>query len=140
MMQNLSTEQIDLILSKGKQYTPALLPADIPRGKLHDCFDHCAIAAAKNFRKYKYVEGLARHPLKPEEWILHAWLTDGTHAFDPTWQCFDQDKVEQPVPTIYIGLEIDLLALANFMKVTGYKSIFANAWRNPALAAKAIKK
>lgn len=120
------------IINNGHTYTPALLPADIERGKVGDCFDWCALQASKN-KQYKYVEGLASTPDDPEFYTLHAWLTDGDKAFDPTWQAFDNDGVQHPVPSHYFGIEIDIYDVHRFMKATGYKSLLANGHRAPEL-------
>lgn len=122
------------IFREGRQYTPALLPAGMPRGFKKKCFDNCAAIALD--RKFRYVEGLARDPKHPELWFLHAWLTDGIHAFDPTWIAYDREKVEIPVPSTYIGVEMAIEDVGRFMLKTKYASVFGNAYRNPDLARK----
>lgn len=121
-----------VVTKNGKQYIPALLPEDIERGRPGDCFDHCAVQVYKN-RHYKYVEGIASNPEDPEEFIYHAWITDGTHAFDPTWQANDDSFKEHPIPSTYIGIEVEILELVRFLTKVGYKGILANHWRNPEL-------
>jgi len=121
----------DYILKNGRDYTPAPLPPGMVRGKVGDCFDHCTILALG--RKWRYVEGLALDPRDRETWILHAWLTDGEHAFDPTWMADVLGK-EIPVPTIYFGIEMDIEHVAEFMISTRYKSVLDNAWRDPIAA------
>lgn len=121
-----------IVVDNGQFYKPAVLPSDIPRGMPGQCFDWCALQAVKN-RKYSYVEGLATDPDDQSSWILHAWLTDGVHAFDPTWGAFDDDGVEHPVPAQYLGFEMDTVKVAKFMKATGYQGIIANSWRNQEL-------
>lgn len=130
----LTQELADEIMKLGKQYIPALLPADIPRGKLGTCFDSCTVIALD--QKYRYVEGIARDPRDRDNWFLHAWVTDGVYAYDPTWQAFNPEGVEIPVPTIYFGVEMPIEAVARFMMKTKYSSIFANRHRAPDLAAK----
>lgn len=121
-----------------KRYMPALLPDDISRGKLGECFDTCIMIATEN-RKYKYVEGYASPPGTKVP-ILHAWLTDGEHAFDPTWDCFNQFGERKPIPATYIGMEMDTDLVIMFMRKTGYQGIIANHFRAPKLAQKVFKK
>lgn len=125
------------IIKYGKQYKPAFLPKDIKRGKLKTCFDTCLVQALDG--KYRYVEGLAKNPRKKDDWILHAWLTDGRHAFDPTWYAADPLGFEMPVPTIYIGIEMPTRPVAMFIQATEYTGIFANSWRDPERAKQIIK-
>jgi SAM-dependent methyltransferase len=125
---------IQLILNHGKTYKTALLPADIERGPLGKCFDWCALQAARH-RQYRYVEGLASNPQEEDDWVLHAWLTDGKQAFDPTWAAEDKRTKKQfPVPASYVGIEMDIISVARFMSKTGYQSVLGNYWRNPELA------
>lgn len=132
-------EIIKTIKKHGHKYRPALLPADIPRGKLGVCFDENAIVAVRSRGKYHYVEGIARmnHQGKKGRWILHAWLTDGQGrvAYDRTWRCVnDKTGQDEPVPADYIGLRISPKGLFVFMRATGMQGIIPNAWRAPALA------
>lgn len=128
---------IEMALSMGKEYKSATLPADLSRGKAGNCYDHCIIAAAfSNNPEYRYVEGVAMDPFS-KTWILHAWLTDGIHAFDPTWLALLNGK-EAAVPTTYIGIEMNTKAVAAFIKKTKHKAVLANAWMDPELANKAI--
>lgn len=122
----------EYILKNGKQYKPALCPAFITRGKVGDCFDICLLNALHS--ELRYVEGIAKHPKKEHEWILHAWLTDGVHAYDPTWRAETADKTEIPVPTFYVGIEMDTEGVARFVQATKYKSVIANAEKNRELA------
>ncbi len=71
-----------------------------------------------------------------KKFVLHAWLTDGEFAFDPTWKAFDKEtgKEVAPTPVNYIGIEMDIKLVAEFMLETGYQGIFANGWRSDALA------
>lgn len=123
-----------IVISRGKEYTPALLPEGIKRGRPGDCFDWSMIQTLKN-KQYRYVEGLAYNPHRPGEWVYHAWLTDGVHAFDPTWMATDVFAIEKPVPTVYIGIEFDIMEVAKFVKETEYKAVLANHWRAPELFA-----
>lgn len=120
------------VINNGKTYKPAILPADIDRGNPGDCFDWVALQVTRH-PEYKYVEGLANTPNDPSYYTLHAWLTDGEHAFDPTWMATDGDGVERAVPAHYIGIEIDINDVIRFLKVTGYKSLIANGHRAPEL-------
>ena len=125
-----------LVEEYGRQYKAAILPDDIERGTPGICFDWCALQASKN-RKYTYVEGVALDPdlarQGKERWILHAWLTDGEHAFDPTWQAIDKDGKQHPLPSIYIGIPMAIQAVFTFMRMTGYQGVLANRFRLPAL-------
>lgn len=122
-----------LIENYGKEYTPALLPIDLNRGKLGTCFDTCMIQALSS-RKYRYVEGVAKS-FNSDEWKLHAWLTDGEYAFDPTWRATDNTSGEEiAFPGQYIGIEMDTLKVAAFMANTEYQGVLANRWRNTELA------
>lgn len=122
----------------GKRYTPAILPSAIKRGKPGDCFDHCMMQAIEH-PEYKYVEGLALDPTNDKRWVYHAWLTDGTYAYDPTWKAENQSGKERPVPTIYMGIEFDIEDIARFVRATEYKAILANRWRNPELFQEILK-
>lgn len=137
MKAKLSLEQYELITKLGKSYKPALLPKDIKRFPIGKCFDGCAIQALYN-RKYRYVEGICK-PSHEDRWFLHAWLTDGIHAFDPTWAAIDEDGVHHPIPAEYIGIEMDIVDVARFMKETEYQGVIANRWRNEELAAAALE-
>lgn len=121
-----------LVVMWGKKYKPAILPADIKRGKLGMCFDWCALQTAELNPKYRYVEGIASSPEDNNQWILHAWMTDGVHAFDPTWSATqDFSGKEVPMPSEYIGIEFNIFQVFNFMKLTGYQGLLANRWRAP---------
>lgn len=144
-MKNAPEEIVERVLRVGKQYEPALLPPDIARGETGKCFDTALIAALTSSGKYRYVESVAmayagRDMLDKLKgtWVLHAWLTDGEHAFDPTWYALNPQGVEVPFPGIYVGIEMDTMAAADFVRRTEYQGILANAWRHPKLAEKAI--
>lgn len=126
------------IRTYGKLYTPAEMPEDIELGVTGDCFDHCAKVATG--RKYRYVEGLAMDPTLKNGWMLHSWLTDesGKLAYDPTWFVMVEGKRINKVPTIYLGIEMDIKTLAEFMSKTEYKSVIANGWRNKEIASKLL--
>lgn len=130
------TPEIRQLLDRlgAREYTPADLPADTAFGRTGECFDTCIIRAMHN-RQYQYVEGMAK--IKGEKWALHAWLSDGTHAFDPTWGTFDNETGEvHKAPAIYIGVAMDTEAVMKFMMITEYQGVLANRWRNPGLAVK----
>lgn len=138
-------EIVEFVLRIGKRYKPALLPPEISRGETGKCFDTSLIEALRSSGRYRYVEGVAmayagRDMLDKLKgtWVLHGWLTDGVHAFDPTWYALDPQKVEVPFPGIYIGIEMDPMRAAAFVRETEYQGVLANAWRNPKLAEKAI--
>jgi len=138
-MIDIPSQLINYIKRNGKKYKPALCPKEIPRGRIGDCFDHCALIAAKSRDRYRYVEGYAKDPIS-SHFILHAWLTDaeGKNAYDPTWRAENARGEEVPVPTIYRGMQVDLDDLVRFLIRTAHKSIIANAWRSPRLAQAAM--
>ena len=125
-------------MEHGKRYIPAARPEYIPRMPLHTCFDSCAILAHQD-RKLRYVEGFAYTPYLGK-FAPHAWLTDGIHAFDPTWGCLLLG-VEAPIPgAVYIGIEMDIDSVIQFMKETEYQSVLMNGWRAPMTADKILNK
>lgn len=129
---------IEFVYSSGKVFTPAVVPEDIRRGKVGDCFDTSLLNAVHN-RKYRYVEGIAMHPTL-HRYVFHAWLTDeeGENAYDPTWRVMLGNQLEMPMITTYIGFPIGIDEIAKFVSTTEYKSVLANGWRNPELAQKCI--
>ena len=126
-------ELIYYLQEHGTKYIPSRRLTDIPSGKVGDCFDHCLISVLTRSH-LKYVEGIAINPLDRTEWILHAWLSDGLYAYDPTWLAKDKEGKEIPVPTLYIGIPFETRAVAKFVSETEYKSIMANGWRCRMLA------
>lgn len=123
-----------LVKRLGQEFTPALLPADIPRGPVGTCFDWNALQCARLYPKYQYVEGIATNPEDPKKWVLHAWLTDGENAFDPTWMATrDADGKEFPVPSRYIGIIMPIHDVATFMRMTEYQGVLANRHRAPEI-------
>lgn len=112
----------------GKVYKPGLAK-EIQRGDVGKCYDTCILNAMRG--PYRYVEGLAK--LSGGPWIMHSWLTDGVHAYDPTWSA-DKDGDPVPVPAIYFGVEMDHKAVVEFMLSTKYCGVFANAWRDHSTA------
>lgn len=129
------------IVKFGKEYKPAVLPDDLKRGRLGWCFDDSIIQLTdeKLRAKYRYVEGIARafphEPLK-----LHAWLTDGVHAFDPTWMGIGEAEAAGYSVGYYCGIEMDAIAVMHFMHVTEYQSVIANGYRNKKLARECLPK
>jgi hypothetical protein len=115
----------NLIDRHGVCYEPALLPDDLRYGKLHHCFDVALIAALHSDGKYQYVEGLAR-TFRDEEWTVHAWVTDGTHAFDPTWRATDKDGNFIVLPVLYFGLPLDTELASKYVLKTGQAGIIPN--------------
>lgn len=124
------------IFEKGKKYYPGALPEGVKRGPTGQCFDVSLWNAIRN-PGLRYVEGLARDPRKPDRWVLHAWLTDGETAFDPTWRQ-ETPFGSLPILTDYIGVEIDTKKIGRFVLATEYKSVFSNGWREPAIAAECV--
>lgn len=124
-----------LIHEKGKQYYAGLLPKEIPRGKVGDCFDWCLVLALKH-PEYQYCEGMV---LIQGKWYYHAWLTkDGMTAVDPTWMAID-NKTNEEIPLSmahYIGVKMDKMLVVEFMKKTEYKAVMKNYFRAPDIAQK----
>lgn len=120
----------EYMTTHGRQYVPALLPKEIRRGKVKTCFDTCVKNAIDNNETFRYVEGIALHPNK-QIWILHAWLTDGVHAYDPTWQAFDHEQNEVVLPVTYVGIELPLKPVGQFMLKTKYCGVIANSYMLP---------
>lgn len=129
-------EILEYVKKYGKRYVPAVRPADLPLLDLHHCFDNCVITALKMKGKYKYVEGFAVNP-EDGHYIAHAWLSDGVHAYDLTWAAY-QNGEEVAIPTEYIGIELDLNLVVEFMRETTYQAVLINNWRAPKLAEKIL--
>jgi hypothetical protein len=124
-------KEVRMLKQYGKLYKPAVLPADIQRGPLGWCYDWSMRQAMQLQGKYKYVEGIARGP-QDDHWILHAWLTDGVHAFDATWLTVrNSDGKELAPPVKYIGIEMPILAVMLFVKKTEYQGIIPNSDKDP---------
>ncbi len=132
---NQCEKTIEWIFEHGKQYMPTLPWQTMPRGMKGECFDTCLMTALRGRARLKYVEGFARDPLDPSHWILHAWVTDGTAAFDLTWRSYDLRGKEVPIPTLYVGVEMDPRKAAKFCAATEYKGILANCEKDMQLAA-----
>lgn len=132
------------VLIHGKKYIPAIVPSELERGKVGDCFDWTLVQAVLN-PKYKYVEGIAKRP-STGDWVLHAWLTDGKHAFDLTWGSYfgksREEAIRQgrvlPCPTEYIGIEIETKGVVDFYKNVQYKSVLHNGWRDEKRSEKLL--
>jgi hypothetical protein len=123
------------VLIHGKRYNPAMLPNEIKRGKVGDCFDTALIQTLKN-PKFRYVEGIAKRPSNGE-WVLHAWLTDGVNAFDPTWGILFLGKFF-PLKTEYIGIEMNAKQVLEFCVNTEYRSVLHNGWRDEKRSEKLL--
>lgn len=129
---------IEKVLIHGKTYQPAMLPNELQgrRGRVGDCFDHTLVVSLTT--EYKYVEGIAKRPTTGD-WVLHAWLTDGQHAFDLTWGVeFRKGGVLFPLPTEYIGIEIDKEGVVDFLRAVKYKSVLHNGWRDEQRSEKLL--
>lgn len=138
-MPNVEPDKIkEYVFKNGKEYkVPARFPADIMRGRTGDCFDTAMLNAAYH-PHYRYVEGYAQHPTFKGIWILHAWVTDGEHVFDPTWHV-RAGGLSFPVKVRYVGIEIDMKKLIKeFVGKTEYKAILANSWRDIEAARKVL--
>ena len=133
------------VLIHGKSYVPAIVPSEITRGRVGDCFDWTLVQALIHYPKYKYVEGIAKRPSNGE-WVLHAWLSDGVHAFDLTWGAYFGKSREEaiknnrvlPCPTEYIGIAMDAKDVADFYRAVEYKSVLHNGWRDEQRSEKLL--
>lgn len=91
------------VLEAGREHTPAAFPADLPKGKLKECFYNAAnlIMAdllAPRSRGLFYVEGYAFTPRLSMP-IHHAWCVDRDgNVLDPTWR--------DPEACAYFGIEM----------------------------------
>lgn len=140
MIAELTDYEHDLIVKLGKTYSSAALPEDVTFGRLGWCFDDCVVRTVLSKGKYRYVEGVASDP-EAYTWVLHAWITDGVHAFDPTWSHWDNKnkaRVRMPLPSAYIGIEMDILKVIDFMERTGNQGVIANRQLAPDLAKELI--
>ncbi len=136
-MSKLTSRILNFIETNGKEYKPAVCPDFINRGPVGECFEY-SLAASYIHKQFRYVEGIALTP-DTREWVLHAWVTDGEHAYDPTWRAFDKENNEVPIPTIYIGVELDTDLAMEFFVYTGYKGVFANYKRDRLRGAVILK-
>lgn len=139
MKANIDLNTAKRIQKFGKEYEPALLPTDLCKGRVGWCFDDSIIQLTdpELRKKYRYVEGLARST-PDEPLVLHAWLTDGLHAFDPTWWAFDLQNKPRIVPGYYLGIEMPAMDVMRFMHATKYQGVISNGWRNRPLAKKCM--
>lgn len=117
---------------EGKSYQAALLPEGVERGPLGYCYDWC-LALAMRHPEYRYVEGIAEDPEHPGRWILHAWLTDGKHAFDPTWQATNNAGEDRILPVEYIGIEMRADQVLKFILKVGNVGVLAGREENRSL-------
>jgi len=134
-MNPLTKQSLQYIKKHGTNFVPAVLPKDLQRGDVGDCFDICAIQALHH-QQYQYVEGIAK--VRNGRWIYHAWLTDGVHAFDPTWRAITDEGWDKPIPAEYLGVILPIMQVAEFMKKTEYKAVFANRFRAPELVERML--
>lgn len=112
----------EVIESKGVLFDEVeVLPDDIQRGEVGECFDNAALAAFQSNGKYLYVEGYA-YVAKEDKWYYHSWLTPADTvdsekhiAYDPTWLARDNAGVEQKLSDAGI-LYIDV-PVRDFKKV-----------------------
>lgn len=139
MKANVDIHTARRIIKFGKEYKPALLPPDLRRGRVGWCFDDSIIQLTdpELRKKYSYVEGIARStPAEPL--VLHAWLTDGEYAYDPTWYAFGLMNEPRIMPAYYVGIEMPALDVMRFMSATEYQGIIGNGYRNKKLAQKCV--
>lgn len=119
------------ILRYGKTYEAAELPDDIERGPTGKCFDWCMVQVINSKGKYRYVEGFASAP-QDGRLTLHAWLTDGEHAYDPTWGIENTETGHvHHMDLRYVGVEMDIKDVMIFVQRTTYQGLLGNRWRWP---------
>lgn len=129
----------EFVHQKGRRFYANLLPEDIQRGEVGDCFDHCLLQAVYSKGKYFYCEGVA---YINGAWRHHAWLTnkEALVAFDPTWNAIDQEGRERPLDMVfYLGAVLNLDLVIKFVVKTEYKSPLANHEKNPEIADEIFK-
>lgn len=136
-MGKVTSRILNYLETYGKHYKPAICPGFIKHGKVGECYD-TSLAMAYINKQVRYCEGIALRP-DTKEWVLHAWVTDGEYAYDPTWRAFDNEKHEVPIPTTYIGIEIETDLALDFFVSTGYKGILANYKRDRVKGALCLK-
>lgn len=130
---------IKLTNDHGKEYLPAVLPKDLERGKLHHCFDNSFLQAIRH-PKYRYVEGIAVVFDKDGTHVsVHAWLTDGTYAYDPTWVAYSRDGREVTIPAVYRGIELDMEAVTKYVIATRRQGVIPNRTLKPRLFKQVLK-
>lgn len=130
-------EEMRMIRQYGKRYQAAALPDDIETGPMGWCFDWSMIQCIKTKEKYHYCEGVAKDP-QDGKWKLHAWLTDGTHAYDATWGIESKLKGRIHLRTKYIGIEISLIDVMKFVRKTEYQGLIPNRFRDNGETLKRI--
>lgn len=91
----------DFLLRHGKWYEATEYPREMWEGVMGSCYGNAMIVAASEPR-YRYVEGYAC-PVDTGFPVHHAWVTDGVHAFDPTWG--PEWKMEG---SAYLGVEFSV--------------------------------
>ena len=131
------TEEIKKWITElGQEYKPAALPSDVSRGDVGECFDVAFINVFFS-TKYQYVEGMA---FSGTEWVYHAWLTDGIHAYDPTWAVIGGMGMEDPKnPLRYIGIPLPAGFVSFFTQKTGYSGVLGNRARYPTAVDKILE-
>lgn len=125
------------LFGKGKTYLPADLPDDLHYGEPGHCFDNCLLAALRSDGKYRYCEGIG---IMFDEAFVHAWLTDGEHAYDLTWRAVYKDGKTRAAPAVYKGVELDTEACARMVRSSGYAGIVGNRTMRPGLYKEVLKR
>lgn len=130
---------IELTNKHGIEYVPAVLPKDLWRGKLGHCFDNAFLQAVRN-PKYRYVEGITTvYNHGKITTAVHAWLTDGLYAYDPTWVAYGYNNREVALPALYRGIELDLDTVTRFILATGRQGVITNRDLKPQLYKQVLK-
>lgn len=122
-------EETRMIRQYGKSYKAAALPDDIQIGPIGWCFDWTMLETVRLEEKYHYCEGIAKDP-QDGKWKLHAWLTDGEHAFDATWGIESSKRGRIHLKTKYIGIEMPLVDVLKFVFTTEYQGLIPNRERD----------
>jgi hypothetical protein len=109
----------DWLLTNGRLWTPAPLPARIRPMPIKQCYQNAFLLAARSKGRYRYVEGIA-YGVIPD--IDHAWCVDDQdRVLDPTW-C-QPNRPDGGPGLAYFGAVFELDALRELRADTDLLSI-----------------
>lgn len=129
----------DILEKKWRHFTPKELPEGLDRYELWNCYDASVMTVLRNQdKKLFYCEWIATVTRTGERY-LHAWVSDGEYAYDPTWRVELQGEVVSSRGHIeYFGIMMWKQEVWEFMLDTNHKAILANRNKNKELADIAI--